>query len=219
MATSIKDFWDRWHISFSTWLRDYIFLPLAYFLAHRMKRQEYLSISADKWIYMIAIIVTFAICGIWHGVGWTYLLWGILFGIYLTCSNWTKELQKNIRKRLSINKNSSFYSVFSIALTFVLVLFAWIFFRAGSITEAINIVRKILTTSGSVFYKPSELGFAIIGITALITIDFKHEFFGDRFLVLHSRNSILRFAGLVSIVIMILLLGVLDGGQFLYFQF
>ena len=78
LATSIQDFWNRWHITFSTWLRDYIFLPLAYFLTNKMKKQKYLFISADKWIYLIAIMITFAICGIWHGVGWTYLIWGII---------------------------------------------------------------------------------------------------------------------------------------------
>ena len=64
-----------------------------------MKKQKYLFVSTEKWIYLIAIMVTFVICGIWHGVGWTYLVWGILFGIYLTYSNWTGEFNKNIRKR------------------------------------------------------------------------------------------------------------------------
>ena len=162
-ATSIKDFWDRWHITFSTWLRDYIFLPLAYFLSNRMKKQKYLYVSTEKWIYLIAIMITFAICGIWHGVGWTYLIWGILFGIYLTYSNWTKDLHKTIRKRFHIRKTSHYYIFYKILLTFILVLFAWIFFRADTLTEAIQIIRKIFTSSGSVFYElPSNLIFAYI---------------------------------------------------------
>mgnify|MGYP002353993675 FL=1 len=71
LATSVKEFWDRWHITFSTWLRDYIFLPLAYTLAGKLRKEKYLLITADKWIYLISIMTTFAVCGIWHGVGWT----------------------------------------------------------------------------------------------------------------------------------------------------
>jgi D-alanyl-lipoteichoic acid acyltransferase DltB (MBOAT superfamily) len=220
LATSIQDFWNRWHISFSTWLRDYIFLPLAYSLTNKMKKQKYLYVSADKWIYLIAIMVTFAICGIWHGVGWTYLFWGILFGVYLTYSNWTKDFHKNIRKRFHIRKTSNFYILYKISITFILVLFAWIFFRADSLNGAFYIIKKIFTSSGSVFYEiPSNLIFAVIGIISLIIIDLKREYYNDRLSVLYNKNPFVRIAGILFIVIVILLIGVLNGGQFIYFQF
>ncbi len=219
-AISIKEFWDRWHISFSTWLRDYIFLPLAYFLSHRMKRQKFLSISKEKWIYLISIMITFAICGIWHGVGWTFLLWGLLFGICLTYSNWTKELHKNIRRRFHIRKTSNFYILYKTILTFVLVLFAWIFFRADSLTEAIYIIKKIFTSNGSIFHESiSELIFAIFAIISLVAIDLKREYFHDRWSILYNKHSFIRIAGIIFIIIIILLVGVLDGGQFIYFQY
>jgi len=110
LATSIKDFWDRWHITFSTWLRDYLFLPMAYSLTRRMKEPGYFLIATDKWVYMIAIMITFAVCGIWHGVGWTYLVWGVLFGVYLAYANMTKDFNKALRKKLHIKKKSQLYN-------------------------------------------------------------------------------------------------------------
>jgi D-alanyl-lipoteichoic acid acyltransferase DltB (MBOAT superfamily) len=220
LATSVQDFWNRWHITFSTWLRDYIFLPLAYSLTNKLQKQKYLKVSADKWIYLIAIMVTFAICGIWHGVGWTYLVWGLLFGIFLSCSNWTKVIQKKIRNRFHIKKASSYYIIYQVLLTFALVSFAWIFFRADSINEAISIIRKILTSSGPVFYEsPAYLIFPIFGIISLIAIDYKQEYYNGRWSILYNKYPIIRIAGIVFIVMTILLIGVLDGGQFIYFQF
>ena len=219
-ATSVKDFWDRWHITFSTWLRDYIFLPLAYFMANKMKKPTYLRISSDKWIYLIGIMTTFAICGIWHGVGWTYLVWGLLFGLFLTWANWTKTFNKNLRKRLHIRKSSQFYIIYQIVITFSLVSFAWIFFRADSLRDALGIVEKIFTTAGPVFSEnASNLIFAVMGIVLLVLIDLKREFFNDRISVLYSKNSVIRICGIVFLILLILVTGVFDGGQFIYFQF
>jgi alginate O-acetyltransferase complex protein AlgI len=185
-----------------------------------MKKPKYLYVSADKWIYLIAIMITFTICGIWHGVGWTYLIWGILFGVYLSYSNWTKDFHKKLRKRFHIRKTSYYYIFYKVLLTFVLVLFAWIIFRADSITETIQILKKIFTSSGSVFYeKPSNLIFAVIGILSLIVVDLKREYFNNRFTILYNKYSVIRYAGIILIVMIILLIGVLDGGQFIYFQF
>lgn len=219
-ATSIKDFWNRWHITLSTWLRDYIFLPIAYLLTNSLKREKYLFISKEKWIYLIAIMITFAICGIWHGVGWTYFIWGTLFGLFLTYSNWTADLSKRFRKRFHIRKTSRYYITYKIVLTFILVLFTWIFFRADSLGEAINIIHKIFTSTGTVFIgNASNFIFAILGIISLIAIDFKREYYNKNWTVLYNRYSFVRIAGIVIIVITILLTGVLDGGQFIYFQF
>ncbi|MFZ2338514.1 MAG: MBOAT family O-acyltransferase [Bacteroidales bacterium] len=220
LATSIKDFWDRWHITFSTWLRDYIFLPVAYFLAGKMKKEKYLFVSADRWIYLIAILFTFIICGLWHGVGWTYLIWGILFGLYLTWSHWTKNLHKSLRKKLHIRKTSKPYLLYKIITTFFLVSFAWIFFRADSISDAFQVIRKIFTTYGKVFYEnPSNLIFSFMGIIILCAVEFRQEYFSTKWQILYSKYPIVRIAGIVFLVLTILLIGVFDGGQFIYFQF
>ncbi len=219
LSTSIKEFWERWHITFSTWLRDYIFLPLAYSFSHGLKKQKYLFIDTDKLIYSASILITFLICGMWHGVGWTFLIWGGLFGVYLTVSNLTKSLQRDFRKRLGIQKKSKLRMGFNILLTFSLVTFTWIFFRAQNLNEAFEIIGKIFSSSGTVFYKPSELAFALISVGSLVALDLKREFFDDIVSVVHNRKFVIRAGAAVSIVLMILLFGVLDGGQFMYFKF
>ena len=78
-ATSVKEFWNRWHISFSSWLRDYLFLPLAYFFSNKMKKPVYWGIATEKWIFLFSSIITFSICGIWHGEGINFLIWGLVF--------------------------------------------------------------------------------------------------------------------------------------------
>lgn len=219
LSTSIKEFWERWHITFSTWLRDYIFLPVAYSFSHGLKRQKYLFINAEKLIYSASIMITFLVCGIWHGVGWTFIIWGGLFGVYLTVSNLTKNLQRDVRKRLGISKKSKLRIGFNILLTFTIVTFTWIFFRANNLNEAFEIVSKIFTSPGDVFYKPSELAFAMISLGSLVVLDVKGEYFDEIVSVVHNRRFIIRAVAIVAIVIMILIFGVLDGGQFMYFQF
>jgi D-alanyl-lipoteichoic acid acyltransferase DltB (MBOAT superfamily) len=219
-ARSIKEFWNRWHITFSTWLRDYIFLPLAYYLSGRMKKTSYLFISTENWIYLIVSIITFGICGIWHGVGWNYLFWGVLFGIYLTYSNWAKGFHKNLRKLLHVKKTSPYLLFYKMLTTFMLVLLGWVFFRAPTLTEATKIIGKIFTSAGAVFYhSPYDLIYSIIGILFLIILDFKREFFNNRLSILYSRYQGVRIAGIITIIIIILLIGVFDGGQFIYFQY
>lgn len=219
-SKSLQDFWNRWHITFSNWLRDYIFLPLAYSLSHNMKKQKYLFISTDKWIYMVAILITFIICGIWHGVGWTYLIWGLIFGIGLTYSNWTKKFHNGLRKKLHISKTSHYYDFYKILTTFLVVIFAWIFFRADSLNDSFRIIRKIFTS----FFEPlyfGDLGIFIYSVLAIIIL-FVNDFFGEyypKYKLLKNKNIFVRYISIGLLIIYILSFGVFDNSQFIYFQF
>ena len=82
-ARNIREFWRRWHISLSTWLRDYLFLPMAYSISRKLKKDRYLRIKTDNIIYIIATLVTFLICGLWHGPAWTFVAWGFYFAVFL----------------------------------------------------------------------------------------------------------------------------------------
>jgi D-alanyl-lipoteichoic acid acyltransferase DltB (MBOAT superfamily) len=218
-ATSVKDFWDRWHITFSTWLRDYLFLPLAYFFAHRLKKQKYLYVSTQKWIYLFSIMITFAVCGLWHGVGWTYLAWGILFGIYLAYANFTKDLHGIIRKRLNIKKTSNLYIFYKVLSTFLLVSFAWIFFRADTITEALHFIRKAFTSFGVPYLDLLNLAYSFIGITIVLIKDYKDEYHPGKLRLLSNKRLWVRTVSYLIILFMIILLGVSEGKGFVYFQF
>jgi len=165
-------------------------------------------------------MITFAICGVWHGEGWTYLTWGLLFGFYLTYANWTEKVSKNIRKRFHIKKTATLYIIYKVTMTFLLVSFAWIFFRANSLTEALLIIKRIFTTAGMPFYEsPANLIYSIFGILVLLFADFKQEYFRSSILLLYNRHSYIRIGTIVSMIVVILLIGVYDGGQFIYFQF
>lgn len=218
-ATSIKEFWNRWHISLSVWLRDYLFLPLAVILTGKMNKTKYLGLAAEKWIFMAATMITFAICGIWHGEGLNFLIWGLLFGIYLTIANWSLGLNKIIRKRLYISKKSAGYRLYSILVTFILITFAWIFFRADNTHDALSIVKSIISLNGSLFLDKTTMVYSMIGVVILLLVEIKREFSQPSPLLFITKNRFIEYLEYTSLAIIILLFGVFDGGQFIYFQF
>jgi D-alanyl-lipoteichoic acid acyltransferase DltB (MBOAT superfamily) len=131
-ATSISDFWRRWHISFSKWLLDYLFMPLQ--LAWR---------QAGIWGTALALLVTFAISGLWHGLSWCFLVWGLLHGLYLA----TGTLLNKGRRRDPKAQSKGIRPFLSMLITFHLVTFSWIFFRASSLTNAAQVLRTIPQSS------------------------------------------------------------------------
>jgi D-alanyl-lipoteichoic acid acyltransferase DltB (MBOAT superfamily) len=131
LATSIADFWRRWHISFSRWIFDYIFKPLQF--AWR---------DARAWGAAAAILVTFLASGLWHGASWTFIAWGLLHGAYLATSTLWKPYQKRLYKRLGVTKGPGLRAWQTVA-TFHLVCLAWIFFRAASLRDAGYVLTRM----------------------------------------------------------------------------
>jgi D-alanyl-lipoteichoic acid acyltransferase DltB (MBOAT superfamily) len=218
-ATSIREFWNRWHISLSVWLRDYLFLPIAVILANHVKRAKFYGLSIEKWIFMVATMITFAICGLWHGEGVNFLVWGLLFGVYLTVANWSLGFNKKLLKLLRIKRNSMFYRLYGIAVTFILVSFTWIFFRAADFQAAIRIVNSIFRFSGTLFIDKPTIVFSLIGIFILVSVEIRREFGKPGYLPFRTNHWLAEHLAYASLVIVILLIGVFDGGQFIYFQF
>ncbi len=136
-SRNITEFWQRWHISLTTWFREYLFLPLAYAVSNKMKKMRYLNVKTEIWIYLIASMVTFLLCGLWHGPEWKFILWGGMHGVALVIH---KILRKFLKKRVPDN----YFTVFiSWLITFTFVVFLWVFFRASDIKEE-TIVTKII---------------------------------------------------------------------------
>ncbi|MBN2400397.1 MAG: MBOAT family protein [Candidatus Aminicenantes bacterium] len=218
-ATSISEFWQRWHISFSSWLRDYLFLPLAFFISKKLRKEIYLKIDTAKWVYFIAVMITFVFAGIWHGADVNFLLWGLLFGFYLTCSIWTYKLNRRIRKKLHISKKSIFYQIAKIVITYSLVSVAWIFLRAPNLS-AFEVLRKIFSFPGDLFIGMLSTFTPIIVVIAILLMkDIADEYFPERLLFFESKYKAIRILSYSTIIIFILLIGVFDGSQFIYFQF
>jgi alginate O-acetyltransferase complex protein AlgI len=137
-ARSVTEFWRRWHISFTSWLRDYIFTPLNF--ATRRKR--------SKVYQYLNIFIVFLVSGIWHGANYTFIIWGLLHGAYQVIEAATLTLRNKWVTKLSINRESFLHRSFQIIWTFLLVSFAWIFFRAENVQTAGTIIKSIFTFRG-----------------------------------------------------------------------
>ena len=195
-ASTIGEFWHRWHISLSTLFKDYVYIPLG---GNRVgKLHNYFN-----------LLVTFVVSGIWHGANWTFLCWGCLHGIFLC-----------LEKALGIGKiqYSGFKKFYHWAITFILVCFAWILFRANNMSDAVSVVIGILTNIDTP--KPEYANFIAIGLalTVLFIKDFSDEF-KWKIRVAESKSWLVRHIYLILMIAYIILFGVLGGDQFIYFQF
>lgn len=137
VATSVADFWRRWHISFSRWILDYIFKPL------QLRWRNWGTVGTAA-----ALLITFLASGIWHGASWGFVIWGLLHGIYLASSVLYRPYQKTFHAAIGVGKSGGLYRVFQVFCTFNLVSFAWIFFRANDLRDALYVVKNLATPSG-----------------------------------------------------------------------
>ncbi len=131
-ARSIKEFWNRWHISLSTWFRDYLYFPLG-------------GSRCAKWKHLMNLMIVFLVSGLWHGAAWTFVIWGFLHGAYQVVGILTKNARENLCKKLGINRETKAYHAWQTICTFVLVTFAWIFFRANSMADLGILMTKLFT--------------------------------------------------------------------------
>lgn len=132
LSQSISEFWKRWHISLSTWFRDYLYIPLG-------------GNRVAKWKWYLNLMIVFVVSGFWHGANWTFLAWGFLHGAYLVLAIWFAGFNKKLGKSLGLEKNKNLGKWVNIFVTFHLAVFAWIFFRANNITDGLHIAKSILT--------------------------------------------------------------------------
>ena len=204
LATSVIDFWRRWHISFSRWILDYIFKPL------QMQWRNWKNLGTAA-----ALIATFLVSGIWHGASWGFVIWGFLHGLYMACSVFYKPYQRKLHAALGIEK-TRFLKVWQIFMTFNLVSIAWVFFRANSYSDALFIFSNLKNFHNStIMFRPSDYSnsfFLIISIAYfIISVSF-----------IHSNSKLfqykLRWIFYYSLFLIIFYLGV-NNNNFIYFQF
>lgn len=200
LATSITDFWKRWHISLTRWLTQQVYIPLG---GSRCNK------SRTYW----NVFVTFLVSGIWHGANWTFIVWGCMHGIFQIAEKafgWQKYEGNNY-----LVKGSRIF------VTFLLVNFAWVFFRAPSIRSASEVICIIFTNLGH--FDVSALGgitnlvLSVFGVAILIFKDVKDEFFANR--MKWMQQPMVRWGVYVFLFAFTLGFGVLDGGQFIYVNF
>ena len=206
-ARNISEFWKRWHISLSTWFKDYLYISLG---GNR--------VTIPRWY--INLLIVFILSGLWHGANWTYIIWGALNGFYLVFAIVTYSFRKRIISFFRIDKLPELNRFLEIFTTFILSCFAWVFFRANNVSDAFTIIKKISTFKGQIFYNQlSEIIYPVFGILFLLFVELKQEYYRGDFSFLNNKNSMLRYLSYSFLIILILLIGVFDGGQFIYFQF
>lgn len=134
-ALSIKDFWNRWHITLNTWFRDYVYFPMG-------------GSYCNKFRWCINILVVFLLSGIWHGAAWTFIFWGLLHGIYRIIGTLTEPLKLKLYEKKNINRDSLGFKILRISITYILVTFAWIAFRSNSTSDMLIAYKNLFTDWG-----------------------------------------------------------------------
>ena len=200
-SASIKEFWRRWHISLSSWLTDYVYIPLG------GNRVPFLRHLAN-------LLVTFLVSGLWHGANWTFVAWGALHGFYLVLENVARRYAGDsgiFRSRAA--------RILRVPACFALVCFAWIFFRADSLGTAFSVVGKIFGDWGTLFDNKISFWFcAFSGIAVLLLKDVADRW-GLGVRLLRSPRPAVRIVSAVALTAYILLFGAFGSKTFIYFQF
>lgn len=204
-ALSIPDFWRRWHISLSTWFRDYLYIPLG-------------GNRVGRWRGYLNVLLTFLVSGLWHGAAYNFVVWGGLHGLFQVIGKITKNKQELIFGKLNLVKDSIGYRVVNIFITFILCSYAWMVFRMNQWSDVVGITRGYFR-GGGLYVHQTTIFFFLIGFVVLFLKDFKDEYFPEKHYLLNSRYVIVRYCSVVCLVLSIILFGVLGGGQFIYFQF
>lgn len=204
-STSVQEFWKRNHISLTSWFMDYVYYPLV-------------GSSTKLWWWCMAIFITFFISGFWHGAAWTYVWSFSIFGFYLVICTLKDKRQRKFEKKYGLKKKE-WWLWLNRVITFFLVMYALVYFRANSLDDALTATSQMTTNLLNIPFMGgiTQFGYAVIGLLILFVAEYIIEY---KKVNVNESNSF-RIYTLCSIgmLTMILGMGVFDGGQFIYFQF
>lgn len=210
-SRSISEFWKRWHISLSTWFKDYVYIPLG-------------GNRVVKWRWYYNLFITFLISGLWHGASWTFVAWGAIHGFYHIFSIWTAGIREKIVKAIKLDQLPLFYKCIQIIITFTIVCFGWIFFRANNLSDAIYIITHIFDNIGT------KVPLTTLGLDSFqLKVAFASIAFMELVHLIQEKKSIREFISTKPIwirwslyyilILWIILLGSFGSQEFIYFQF
>lgn len=211
-SKSVQEFWTRWHISLSTWFKDYLYIPLG---GNR--------VAIPRWY--LNIFIVFLVSGLWHGASWTFVIWGALHGVFIIFGTITSKFRDKWSKKLFLDKISFLPTL----ITFILVGFAWIFFRADNFPIAWYVIIHLWSGIKEIFFNLLNnlpvfeyLGiskfFALGLIIFLETINYYKDKY-DIAIWFTSKPMIFRWTTYFIVALTIMVCGVFDNRQFIYFQF
>ena len=217
-SASIPEFWRRWHISLSTWFRDYLYIPLG---GNRG--------SLPRW-YMNLMIV-FLVSGLWHGANWTFVAWGAIHGCFYVFSTLTLGVRERIAALTGLTRVPSVHKWLRVAITFCLVTFAWIFFRAPTLSHGVTIVERLVTGWGGTFGHDGaralvafiranffEFSVGVVSVALMETVHLVQDRAKAREMF-RSGPAWIRWPLYYGLIAAVLLFGSFGSRQFIYFQF
>lgn len=220
-ACSIRDFWSRWHISLSTWFRDYLYIPLGGNRKGKVRKA-------------INIMIVFLVSGLWHGANWNFVVWGGIHGFCQVIADVLASPREKLRKALKIKTDCMSWKLLQIIVTFILVAFAWIFFRADTIIDALRYIYRIiirptpwLLFNGGIFeigLDRVEMNILIVSVVLLVLVDLVRYIKKQTLdIFLFEQNLWFEWAVVICLIVMIFIFGeygpAYDPKQFIYFQF
>lgn len=219
LSTSIADFWSNWHISLSTWLRDYLYIPLGGNRKGTTRR-------------LINLLIVFFVSGIWHGANWTFLVWGLINGFYQVSSYITGPVRAGIRARLGVRENGTLYKTFCRIVVFLLYTFSLVFFRAQNLSSALEILRRIFTglelrlfSFQTLFAAGLDVKDGVVALCAILILGLVDIYSRKTDVVkaLTAKPLVLRWALYLVLIAVIAVFGIYgpayDAVPFIYFQF
>jgi len=220
LSVSIAEFWRRWHISLSGWFKDYLYIPLG---GNRKG-------TVRKYFNLM---VVFLVSGLWHGASWNFVIWGIIHGIYQIAGDITNNSRKLVCELINVDRTKPQYIWFRRGITFVLVCFAWIFFRSETLTQALDIIKRIfvgfepwtlyeggLTSAG---LNMANLWVLFLGVLVHILVSIKGYSGISVSKEVEEMHLLARWPAYLALLFAILIFGIYGPGyaasQFIYFQF
>ena len=219
LAVSVKDFWRRWHISLSSWLRDYVYIPLGGNRKGKLRRY-------------VNLMLTFLVSGIWHGSGMQYIFWGMMQGGYQIAGEVLMPIRKKVRALLKVEENASLLIVWQRICTFVMITASWVIFRSENLRSGLAMLKRIITdVTPWVFFDGSlytcgitkhHFSALILCVVLVMLIELRQEKEPIREM-LEKQHVIVRWCIYLGAIALITVLGVYgpgyDATQFLYGQF
>ncbi|WP_418639597.1 MBOAT family O-acyltransferase [Winogradskyella sp.] len=218
ISKSLTEFWRRWHISLSTWFRDYLYIPLG-------------GSKKGKYRTYANLFIVFVVSGLWHGAAMTFIIWGAIHGIILMIEKGTFTFRKRLFNKIGLDKNNFSNHLFFGFIIFTIVCFGWVFFRANSLSDSLQIVLGFFSdfNLGDMFkketyligFKPNEFKVITIAILMLFAFEYFHKKHNS-IKFLNNQSTLFRWSFYLSIVILIMLFGIYGDRniqEFIYFQF
>jgi len=218
-----KQFWQHWHISLSTWLRDYLFLPVSYALSRRIDGVRWLGLRDDFWIYAGATMFTLLLGGLWHGAAWNFVLWGAYQGALLVLFSAAEQRKRGGRRRRAVvaGRTGSLgtATVLGAVGMFHLTCVGWLIFRANSAGQIGSLAWTLFADFAPGMAALRTFGVPLLAYTVPLLVVQAIEARKDDLAAVLSLPAAVRYSVYAAMIYLTVLFGDFAGSQFIYFQF